>query len=209
MLQFTLQRVGADPGDLPERPKSIRPLLVEAIALAIAGARTTARPWPQASITSDQLGANGGTRTRSASDEKRDDSRGAESSRNPHRRAWKARMRPLHHIRIGSAYGYRTRPSTMAPWDAASTPRPNRWTGPLHRPTGILQLSKTPLTSSWWAARDSNPNVPLGRSVLQTASGPSARTARVGGSARIRTRTQEFWRLRCSRYTTLPHVTSL
>ena len=44
---------------------------------------------------------------------------------------------------------------------------------------------------------------PLGRSVLQTAGGPSARTARVGDSARIRTRTHEIWRLGCFRYTTL------
>ena len=42
------------------------------------------------------------------------------------------------------------------------------------------------------------------RAVLQTASGPSARTARVGDSARIRAWTREVWRLRCFRYTTLP-----
>src|SRR4051812_40790566 len=47
----------------------------------------------------------------------------------------------------------------------------------LRRSVDILQLSKTPLVSSWWAARDSNPNAPVGRTVLQTASGPSARTA--------------------------------
>jgi hypothetical protein len=37
---------------------------------------------------------------------------------------------------------------------------------------------KEPALASWWAAaRDSNPNAPFGRTVLQTACGPSARTA--------------------------------
>jgi hypothetical protein len=44
---------------------------------------------------------------------------------NPHLKAWKARRQPLPHIRSGSAYGYRTRPSTLATWNAASTPRPS------------------------------------------------------------------------------------
>jgi hypothetical protein len=40
--------------------------------------------------------------------------------------AWKAEALPLDDTRtIGSACRYRTGPSTMAPWCAASTPRPN------------------------------------------------------------------------------------
>ena len=52
--------------------------------------------------------------------------------------------------------------------------------GPAHRrPRTSLQLSKNPLTSSWWAARDSNPSAPFGRTGLRPVSGPSARTARL------------------------------
>ena len=80
---------------------------------------------------------------------------------NPHLKAWKARRQPLPHIRSGSAYGYRTRPSTLATWNASSTPRPNmdRCRSPAHRHPSVV---KDPALSSWWAARDSNPNAPLG-----------------------------------------------
>ena len=145
--------------------------------------RTTAIPGPQAAVTSDQRWS-----------EWRDS--------NPHLKAWKARRQPLPHIRIGSAYGYRTRPSALATRDASSTPRPNvdRYRSPAHR---LLSVVKDPALASWWAARDSNPIAPLGRTGLRPVSGPSTRTARVGDSARIRTRTHEVWRLGCFRYTTL------
>ena len=80
---------------------------------------------------------------------------------NPRLKAWKARGQPLPHIRVGSAYGYRTRPSALATRDASSTPRP-KWTGSVRRPIELCQLSKTPLVRAWWAARDSNPIAPLG-----------------------------------------------
>ena len=53
------------------------------------------------------------------------------------------------------------------------------WTGSVHRPIELCQLSKTPLVRA-------HPLVPP-----------------VGDSARIRTRTHEVWRLGCFRYTTL------
>jgi hypothetical protein len=98
---------------------------------------------------------------------------------NPHLKAWKARGQPLPHIRVGSAYGYRTRPSALATRDASSTPRPNvdRYRSPAHRLSSVV---KDPALAS-----------------------TSARTARFGDSARIRTRTHEVWRLGCFRYTTL------
>ena len=79
---------------------------------------------------------------------------------------------------IGSAYGYRTRPSTMAPWDAASTPRPNLC-GPVTF-TGLSTSSSCQRPRSF-----ANTLIPL---VLLVA----------GDSARIRTRTHEIWRLGCS-----------
>jgi hypothetical protein len=142
----------------------------------------------------------------------------------PGRRSYQGRRLPLHQISIGanggirtrtsrlgrpagnryptfasgSAYGYRTRPSTLAAWDAPSTLRPNmdRCRSPAHR---HLSIVKEPALASWWAARDSNPNAPRGRTGLRPVSGPSARTARIGDSARPRTWTREFWRLGCFR----------
>ena len=52
------------------------------------------------------------------------------------------------------------------------------------------------------------PNRSLGENGV-TARQRTIRSYRPSGdSARIRTRTRELWRLGCSRYTTLPHVTS-
>jgi hypothetical protein len=116
------------------------------------------------------------------------------------------------HIRFGSAYGYRTRPSALATRDAASTPRPNVEPVSFTGPSTFRQLSKTPLLRAWWAARDSNPNAPVGENGV-TARQRTIRTYRpYGDSARIRTRTHELWRLGCSRYTTLPmslHVSTV
>ena len=115
------------------------------------------------------------------------------SDSNRHRKAWKACMPPLHHIRaIGSAYGIRTRPSTLATWNARLHTQAER-TSAVHRRSDILQLSKTLLVSSWWAARDSNPNGPRKRTTgLQPASGPSARTARASVTPRCRLRSDRF-----------------
>jgi hypothetical protein len=78
------------------------------------------------------------------------------------------------HIRSGPAWMHRRRRRGMRP------PHPGRtWTGIAHRPIDIGQLSKTPLDSSWWAARDSNPNAPRRRTGLRPVCGPSARTARL------------------------------
>jgi hypothetical protein len=81
---------------------------------------------------------------------------------NPRLKAWKARGQPLPHIRVGSAYGYRTRPSALATRNASSTPRPNvdRYRSPAHRLSSVI---KDPALASWWAARDSNPIAPLGK----------------------------------------------
>jgi hypothetical protein len=97
---------------------------------------------------------------------------------NPHLKAWKARRRPLPHIRIW--FGLRVSiPSLRAGNAGCIPPHPGRtWTGVVHRPIAIRQLSKTPLLRAWWAARDSNPIAPLGRTGLRPVSGPSARTAR-------------------------------
>ena len=60
------------------------------------------------------------------------------------------------------------RPTGIAPvpprWQRGMRlPHPGRtWTGAAHRPIASLQFSKTPLVTSWWAARDSNPIAPLG-----------------------------------------------
>ncbi len=79
-------------------------------------------------------------------------------------------------------------------------------------PSTSFQFSKTPLMRSWWAARDSNPIAPLGENGV-TARQRSIRSYRpYGDSARIRTRTHEFWRLGCFRYTTLstsPHASTV
>ena len=122
---------------------------------------------------------------------------------NPHLKAWKARRRPLPHIRSGLACGYRTRPSALATRDASSTPRPNldRCRSPAHRDPSVV---KDPALASWWAARDSNPIAPLGENGVTTRQRAIRSYRPFGDSARIRTRTREFWRLGCSRYTTLP-----
>jgi hypothetical protein len=81
---------------------------------------------------------------------------------NRHRNAWKACRHPLPHIRFGSAYGYRTRPSTLAPWNAASTPRPNSGRR-CRRPADILQLSKSPFISNRLVGSQGiEPRVPVG-----------------------------------------------
>jgi hypothetical protein len=89
---------------------------------------------------------------------------------NPHLKAWKARRQPLPHIRIW--FGLRVSiPSLRAGNAGCIPPHPGRtWTGVVHRPIAIRQLSKTPLLRAWWAARDSNPIAPWGERVY----GPSA-----------------------------------
>jgi hypothetical protein len=84
------------------------------------------------------------------------------SDSNRHRKAWKACRQPLPHIRFGSAYGYRTRPSTLAPWNAASTLRPNSGRR-RRRPTDILQFSKSPFISNRLVGSQGiEPRVPIG-----------------------------------------------
>jgi hypothetical protein len=124
---------------------------------------------------------------------------------------WRPEVLPLDDTRSGSAYGYRTRPPTLATWDASSTTRPNtdRRRSPAHRHPSVV---KDPALSSLVGARDSNPIAPEGRTGLQPAGGPSAPYRPSGDSARSRTRTHELWRLGCSRYTTLPtspHVSTV
>ncbi len=87
--------------------------------------------------------------------------------------------------------------------ECSSTPRPNagRCVSPPRSP--FPSVVKEPALASWWAARDSNQWLPEERTGLRPVSGPSARTARLGDSARTRTRPHELWRLGCSRYTTL------
>jgi hypothetical protein len=105
--------------------------------------RTPAIPGPYASVTSHQRWSEW-------------------SDSNRHRKAWKACRQPLPHIRIGSAYGYRTRPSTLAPWNAASTLRPNSGRR-CRRPTDILQLSKSPFISNRLVGSQGiEPRVPIG-----------------------------------------------
>ena len=64
---------------------------------------------------------------------------------NPHLKAWKARRRPLPHIRIW--FGLRvSNPFLRAGNAGCIPPHPGRtWTGVVHRPIDIRQLSKTPL----------------------------------------------------------------
>ena len=95
----------------------------------------------------------------------------------------------------GSAYGYRTRPSALATQDASSTPRPNRL------PSLGCQRTHSHRAGGWQGIRT---QALPGRTGLRPVSGPSARTTRVGDSARIRTWIRELWRLGCSRCTTLP-----
>jgi len=109
---------------------------------------------------------------------------------------------PLPHISLGSAYGYRTRPSTLATWDAASTPRPNMdrlFAGP---PTSFSFQRPCSFRAGGQQGIRTQP--------LPWENGVTARQRTIrsycpfGDSARIRTRTRELWRLGCSRYTTLP-----
>ena len=113
--------------------------LIERDCFAIAEARTTAIPEPHAAVTSDQRWSEW-------------------SDSNRHRKAWKACMPPLHHTRtIGSAYRYRTGPSTLATWDACLHTQAEQ-TSAARRRSDILQLSKTLLVSSWRQRQDSNPD---------------------------------------------------
>ena len=76
---------------------------------------------------------------------------------NPRLKAWKARGQPLPHIRVGSAYGYRTRPSALATRDASSTPRPNmdRCCSPAHR---IVAVFKDPTRDELVGGKGFEPN---------------------------------------------------
>jgi hypothetical protein len=143
---------------------------------------------------------------------------------NPHRKAWKARMRPLHHIRFGSAYAYRTPSASEAKRDesreAESSRNPSlhdgavgcdlhtqaermdRLSSPGHRhPSVVKDPTHVELVGSQGFEPKRSPRGERGY-------GPSADHPLVlpmfGDSARIRTRTRELWRLGCSRYTTLP-----
>jgi hypothetical protein len=125
---------------------------------------------------------------------------------NPHLKAWKARRQPLPHIRSGSAYGYRTRPSALATRDAASTPRPNtdRRCRSMRHPSVV----KDPALSSLVGGKGFEPNCSRWENGV-TGRQRTIRTYRpIGDSARTRTRTHKLWRLGCSRYTTLPMSTS-
>ena len=86
----------------------------------------------------------------------------------------------------------RARPSALATRDAPSTPRPN--VGP---------VSFTGPSTSVSCQRPRS---------CELVGGMGFEPARVGDSARIRTRTLKLWRLGCSRYTTLPmshHVSTI
>jgi hypothetical protein len=112
-------------------------------------------------IGADQLGANGGIRTRT--------SRLGRPAGD--RYPTFALVRPT---------GIAPVPSTLAPWNAAFTPRPNmdRCYSPAHRHLSVVKdPTRFELVGSTYCP--------------------------FGDSARIRTRTHEFWRLGCSRYTTL------
>ncbi len=107
----------------------------------------------------------------------------------PGRRPYQSRRLPLHQISGGANGGIRTRTSRLgrpagnryprfALVRPELTPRPNtdRCRSPVHRRASVV---KDPALASWWAARDSNPSAPWGRTGLRPVSGPSARTARV------------------------------
>ena len=147
----------------------------------------------------------------------------------PGRRPYQGRRLPLHQISVERMVGLEPTPqglegpqATATPhslWfglrvsnpslragnaECSSTPRPNagRWA---HRPDRhSRQLSKNPLLRAV-GGKGFEPNrPPEGRTGLRPVSGPSARTARLGDSARNRTRTPELWRLGCFSCTTLP-----
>ena len=83
---------------------------------------------------------------------------------------------------------------------------------PLTGPLTSFQFSKTPLLTSWWAARDSNPSAPLGDNGVTARPRTIRPHCPYGDSAGIRTRTHERWRLGCFCYTTLltsPHVSTV
>ena len=123
---------------------------------------------------------------------------------NPHLKAWKARRQPLPHIRSGSAYGYRTRPTALAARHAASTRRPNK--DPVHATCVGCQRPR----SCELGGRQGIRTQSLPRENGVTARQRTIRTYRpYGDSARIRTRTRELWRLGCFSYTTLPMSTSV
>jgi hypothetical protein len=112
----------------------------------------------------------------------------------PWRRGASGRIRTGRH-RVGGPRSYRW--TTLA-WFGLRVSNPSLHAGDVecnlhtqaeHGPVSFTGPStssvvKDPALASWWAAT-------------------FARTAH-GGSARIRTRTRELWRLGCSRYTTLP-----
>ncbi len=99
----------------------------------------------------------------------------------PHLRAWKARRQPLPHIRSGSAYGYRSAARSEFGRPLSTRSLRDRWGPSLHvgnvgccfhtqaEHTPVLitghrrlpSIVKEPALTSWWAARDSNPNAPV------------------------------------------------
>jgi hypothetical protein len=120
----------------------------------------------------------------------------------PRPRPYQGRMLPLSPWRLGASGRIRTgrhrvggprsyRWTTLA-WFGLRVSNPSLHAGDVecnlhtqaeHGPvsfTGPRQSSvvKDPALSSWWAARDSNPIAPCGRTGLRPVSGPSARTAR-------------------------------
>ena len=88
---------------------------------------------------------------------------------NPHLKAWKARRRPLPHIRIW--FGLRvSNPFLRAGNAGCIPPHPGRtWTGVVHRPIDIRQLSKTPLDASDRVQRQSFPSTWRARSFARQA----------------------------------------
>jgi hypothetical protein len=122
----------------------------------------------------------------------------------PRRRPYQSPMLPLHHISVERMIGFEPIPQGLEGPQAAVTPH-SLWFGlpvsnrslrggtaecflhtqaehgpAVRRSTDIRQLSKTPLVSRHTGGQQGirTQASPLGRSVLQTASGPSARAAR-------------------------------
>ena len=100
--------------------------------------------------------------------------------------AWKAEALPLDDTRtIGSAYRYRTGPSTMAPCDASSTPRPNedRLSSIRRHPSVVKDPTRFELVGS----KGFEPNRPLGENGV-TARYVSVPSPLLGSAYGTRTR---------------------
>jgi hypothetical protein len=109
----------------------------------------------------DESGANGGIRTRTS-------------------RLGRPAGDRYPTLASGSAYGYRTRPSALATRDAFLHTQAERGPVSLTGPSRSVSFQRPRSLRAWWAARDSNPIAPQGRTGLRPVSGPSARTTRGG-----------------------------